>query len=524
MNVPVVPPPLPPDPDIPDSDIPDPDIPDPDLRDAGATPDIGQALSILVVDDDPALRKSIARLLSIDGYRVDAAASGRDLMAVQDLSRYFAILLDLRLPDGDASDLYERIRGRAPDTAVLVITGHADVESTLRAIRQGVHDYLIKPIEPDALRSRLRSLADLYRVRRELQESERRMRFLVENMPAGAVYVHHDRLFFNRAVEASTGYRNEDISTVGDWFRVLCRGHAETSRRRYELLRFHGFPETFPIPVRRQDGTWREFEIAGYRYDHREVWLVTDRTELLEAQRKVVQSERLAAIGQMVTGLAHESRNALQRARGCLDLLELDLAGHREQLDLVARIRRSLGDLQRNYEEVRNYAAPINLRLEEVDLGELVTCCFEDLRCEFDAQDHRLSVEAADGDPVVRADAHRLSQVFRNVFTNAIAASPGGAEIRVSMRRHDAGGSTRHRIRVADRGQGMAPETAARIFEPFFTTKQHGTGLGMPICKRIIQEHGGTIGVESEPGLGTTITMELPESPPPSPVTLGATG
>ena len=507
MNVPVAPPSLPPHPD--------------ERGDVAAAVN-GQSLSILVVDDDPAMRKSIARLLSIDGYRVDAAASGRELMAIDDLEQYFAILLDLRLPDGDASQLYERIRGRAPETAVLVITGHANVESTLRAIRQGVNDYLIKPIEPDALRSRLRSLAALYRVRHELQESERRMRFLVENMPAGAVYVHHDRLFFNHAVEASTGYRNEDISTVGDWFRVLCRDHAETSRQRYELLRFHGFPETFPIPVRRQDGTWREFEIAGYRYDHREVWLVTDRTELLEAQRKVVQSERLAAIGQMVTGLAHESRNALQRARGCLDLLELDLSGHREQLDLVARIRRSLGDLQRNYEEVRNYAAPINLRLEEVALIGLVTCCFEDLRCEFDSQDHRLSVDAADGNPVVRADAHRLSQVFRNVFTNAIAASPEGADIHVTIRRLDGGGSTRHRIRVADRGQGMAPETAARIFEPFFTTKQHGTGLGMPICKRIIQEHGGTIGVESEMGVGTSITIELPETPPPPPTAAAA--
>ena len=480
------------------------------------SPAARQPHRVMVVDDDPDLRRSVRRLLLLDGYDVDSVGNGLELLASPDLSRYFAILLDLRLPDGDASELCEQIRDRAPDASVLIITGCADIESTLKAIRNGVDDYLIKPIEPEALRSRLSSLAELYRVRKELQESEERMRFLVENMPAGAVYVDHDRIFFNRAVEDKTGYANDDIATVEDWFRVLCGDQADASLARYEAIEQAGFPEAFTIPIRRKDGVPRELEIAGYRYDHREIWMVRDRTELLDAQRKVVQSERLAAIGEMVTGLAHESRNALQRARGCLDLLELDLEGRAEQLDLVARIRRSLADLQRNYEEVRNYAAPINLRLEEVELVTLITRTFEDLRCEFDTLDHRLTVNAGSGLPPIRADAHRLRQVFSNIFQNSIAASPRGADIHVTIH-----GQTRNlgheRVqvaRIADKGQGMTPETSRRLFEPFYTTKQNGTGLGMAICKRIIQEHGGTIVVESELGVGTTLTIELPETPP----------
>ncbi len=476
---------------------------------------LGEGLSVLVVDDDPDLRRSIRRLLRLDGYQVDTVRSGQELLSIADLARYFAILLDLRLPDGDASDLYAKIRSSAPDAAVLIITGHADVESTLKAIRQGVDDYLIKPIEPDTLRSRLSSLAELYRVRRELQESEGRMRFLVENMPAGAVYVHHDRLFFNRAVEAFTGYANDDIQTVDAWFRVLCRDRADESREQYEWMERAGFPDAFTIPIRRKDGVCRELEIAGYRYDHREIWVVSDRTELLEAQRQVVQSERLAAIGQMVTGLAHESRNALQRARACLDLLELDLADRPEQLDLVTRIRRSLADLQRNYEEVRDYAAPINLRVDAVDLEAVIRETFEDLRYGLDRTDHRLTFCTRDGLGPIGADAHRLGQVFANVLDNAIAASPGGAEILVTLDRQGGESKATRRIRIADKGTGMSPETAGRVFDPFYTTKQHGTGLGMAICRRIVQEHGGTIGVESEPGAGTTVTIELPENPPP---------
>ncbi len=473
-----------------------------------------QGLSILVVDDDPALRRSIRRLLLLDGYSVDSAGNGQELLAIEDLDQYFAILLDLRLPDGDASELYDQIRERAPDTSVLIITGHADVESTLQAIRKGVDDYLIKPIEPDTLRSRLSSIAELYRVRKELQESERRMRFLVENMPAGAVYVQHNRIFFNRAVETYIGYDNEDIVTVDDWFRVLCQDQREVSQARYEMMDHAGFPETFTIPIYHKDGVQRELQIAGYRYDYREIWMVIDCTELHEAQRKVVQSERLAAIGQMVTGLAHESRNALQRARGCLDLLELDLEGQTEQLDLVSRVRRSLGDLQRNYEEVKNYAAPINLRLEPVDLESLIRTTFEDIRCEFDSPDHQLSIDTRNGLATVQADAHRLGQVFANVFENAIAASPQGANIHVTVHARGSGTDSRQIVRIADKGYGMSPETTRRLFEPFYTTKHHGTGLGMAICKRIVQEHGGAIAAASELDVGTTITIELPDVPP----------
>ncbi len=315
-------------------------------------------LRVLVVDDDDAMRTSLRRVLTLDGYEVAMATSGAELLAVEGLDEYFAILLDRRLPDMDASELIEQLRTAAPHSAILIVTGHADMDSTIAAIRQGVDDYLIKPLEPETLRTRLGSLAELYRVRRELRESESRMRVLVEHLPAGAVYVEHGRLFSNRAVEAYTGYRSDEIGTVDDWFAVLCGERQAECRRHYEELREEGFSHTCLLPIRRKDGITRTLEIAGYRYDHHEVWLVIDATELQDAQRQVVQSERLAAIGQMVTGLAHESRNALQRARGCLDLLELDLVGKREQLDLTGRIRRSLSDLQRNYEEVRNYAAP----------------------------------------------------------------------------------------------------------------------------------------------------------------------
>ncbi len=469
-----------------------------------------QPLRVLVVDDDDAMRKSVRRVLLLDGYEVEMAGNGAELLATEGLSEYFAILLDRKLPDMDANELIQLLREAAPHAAILIVTGHADMDSTIEAIRQGVDDYLIKPLEPETLRNRLGSLAELYRVRRELRKSESRMRVLVEHLPAGAVYVDHGRLFTNRAVEAYTGYGSDEISTVDDWFRVLCGDQQQQCREHYELIRAEGFCNTCLLPIRRKDGVCRTLEIAGYRYDHHEIWLVIDATELQDAQRQVVQSERLAAIGQMVTGLAHESRNALQRARGCLDLLELDLEGQSEQLDLTGRIRRSLNDLQRNYEEVRNYAAPITLDHTDVNLAGLVRRVFEDLRVEFNGVDHQIRVVSQPHLGSIRADEHRLSQALRNVLENAIAASTGAASIDVSVKHLERDGRAAQEIKIKDAGEGMDAETIARIFEPFHTTKQSGTGLGMAICKRIVDAHHGQVEAHSERGRGALITITLP--------------
>ncbi|TWU40895.1 PAS domain S-box protein [Novipirellula artificiosorum] len=352
----------------------------------------------------------------------------------------------------------------------------------------------------------------LNRVQQELRLSESRMRFLVENLPAGAVYVDRQTLFVNRAVEYLTGYQAIEIGTVGDWFRVLCGPNHAASLQKYQAVKEAGFREECVLSIVRKDGVQRELRIAGHRYDHHEVWLVTDITELYDAQTKLVQAERLAAIGQMVTGLAHESRNALQRARGCLDLLELDLEDQSEQLDLIARIRRSLGDLQHNYEEVRQYAAPILLRRDRVLISKLVESAFENLLCEYRGAKHRLLFEQRDHSEMV-CDSHRMSQVFRNVMENAMAAAPAGVTLRVSISDMVLVGKSVRSIELSDDGPGMPPSSETRCFEPFFTTKQSGTGLGLPICQRIVSVHGGTISIRSEVDRGTRVTVVLPLQP-----------
>jgi signal transduction histidine kinase len=236
--------------------------------------------------------------------------------------------------------------------------------------------------------------------------------------------------------------------------------------------------------------------------------------ELRDAQLRLIQSERLAAIGQMVTGLAHESRNALQRSRACLDMLDLDLDSQPEQKDLIRRIRSALVELQTLYEEVRSYAAPIQLGKTRHILSELCLQTWSNL--EDQSKDLRVALSIdCDNCPAIYCDPDKISQVLRNIFENALFVSPKGSTVHVVCKEIKNGRSSAIRVVIADCGPGLDEEQRQRIFDPFFTTKTKGTGLGMAISRRIIEAHDGRIyvgGDELRPATasGAVIVVELP--------------
>ena len=131
------------------------------------------ARSVLIVEDDADTRDNLRDILELDGHRIDEAATAAEALDREDWSAYATILLDRKLPDGTAADLLPRLRRLAPTSAVIVVTGHADVDGAIEAIRHGAIDYLLKPIDPDELRARLGRIADHRRLEEERRESER---------------------------------------------------------------------------------------------------------------------------------------------------------------------------------------------------------------------------------------------------------------------------------------------------------------------------------------------------------------
>jgi signal transduction histidine kinase len=238
---------------------------------------------------------------------------------------------------------------------------------------------------------------------------------------------------------------------------------------------------------------------------------VEERTaELRASQERAVRAERLAAIGQTVTALAHEGRGALQRANACLSMLDWRLEGRAEELDLSGRLRAALRDLERLFEDVRLYAAPVHLDRRACDLAPVWREAWAQAVARAGPRDAALAEDGCDPGPVCHADPFRLGQVFWNLFANALDASPDPVRVTVACGETTLDGRPAVRVAVRDNGPGFSAEQRGRAFEPFQTTKPAGTGLGLPISQRLVEAHGGRITLGDAAGGGAEVVLVLP--------------
>ncbi|MGE5560821.1 MAG: HD domain-containing phosphohydrolase [Chloroflexota bacterium] len=231
-----------------------------------------------------------------------------------------------------------------------------------------------------------------------------------------------------------------------------------------------------------------------------------DVTEPVLMEQRILETEKLSALAQLAGGAAHEIRNPLASVRGFVQLMQrrqgVD-AGINEYMEIIlSEIDRIDGIIG----ELLQLAKPAPPAMTEISLARLLdeVCLLTGTGATLH-QVELIKVFSRSA-PVLQGDANQLKQVFINVITNAIQATPYGGRIVV-----DAGGDGNEAwIKVSDSGEGIAPDRLKRIFEPFYTTKESGTGLGLTVCYSIVRAHGGRIDVESEPGKGTTFTIRLP--------------
>lgn len=228
---------------------------------------------------------------------------------------------------------------------------------------------------------------------------------------------------------------------------------------------------------------------------------------LEETQRR---QDRLAAVGRVAAGIAHEIRNPLAAMRGSIQVLRSEVDGNSAQAELMEIILRESDRLNGIITDFLTYARPRQVSLTETDLREPLRETFTLLRHSPETRPDHVIAEDYPADAVTaNADSAGLRQVFWNLARNALQAMPAGGTLRVELQRTDAG---RVRISFADTGQGMSPEQVERLFEPFSSSRTGGTGLGLSIAYQIVRDHGGTINVRSREGHGTTIIIELPGS------------
>jgi two-component system sensor histidine kinase HydH len=238
------------------------------------------------------------------------------------------------------------------------------------------------------------------------------------------------------------------------------------------------------------------------------VLLITDVTEIRSLEQRMRENERLAAIGRMAGGVAHEVRNPLSSIKGLALLLKNKFTAGSKEQDTADLLIQETERMNRTITEMLSFTRPTDLRLGRVDLAALLERSLQLIKAEAVDNHIATTLEVERELLPVSGDVDRLQQVMMNVLLNAMQAMERGGRLTVALANREDGQSVV--LQINDTGTGIAVELLPQVFYPYFTTKQGGTGIGLAISQKIIVDHGGSIELESDPGTGTTVTIQLP--------------
>jgi two-component system sensor kinase FixL len=322
--------------------------------------------------------------------------------------------------------------------------------------------------------------------------------------------------YFNPFAEMATGFDLDALRRQHHRIMLLL-GHSEAeTRQRVEGVLAGEGHLAYEDQIQSSTGelrwiTWTLSRIDDFDEGPAVLAVGHDVTDAKRAAEQLLQASRLATIGEMYAGLAHESRNALQRLRNCTDLLSDEVEDRPTAQSLVDRARRAQDDLQRLLDEVRSYAAPMVLDRTECRIAALCREAWNLLQVQ--RQHRRAELADADCDPAITisADRFRLVQAFRNILENALAACGDPVVIRVHCQEVDRDGGPAVEITFDDNGPGFGSTAIQRAFEPFFTTKSAGTGLGLAIVRQIVEAHGGCVSASRGDRGGARVCLTMPK-------------
>jgi signal transduction histidine kinase len=456
---------------------------------------------LLACEDEERIVELLRALTEPLGVDLVAARDGATALAHLAARRPALMTLDLVLPNLDGFAVLERIRQRRDldDMPILVISAIADAATVKRAYALGVVDFVAKPFNVDLLDAKLKVFLKMQRLADEVRARQAFLEGVVDHLSSGLLVVDGAGVIVKANAAACVVLSRTPESLVGRTIADALPGaeplfavSGDASQRRVTIKTAHGERHlgftNAAVEVNGATGALAVFrELSEVEAARREQEERARREELASSARSFAHEVRnpLAAIGAAAQVVAREDCEKSQRIR-------LSRA-------IVSETDRVTGLVQEYVE--RREARPT---LQDVDVPSLLTEVVEVNLLTSPAR-VRITIDANDNLPTVRGDGGRLKQVVLNLVLNAVTATDGGGDITLQAR-PDAGGVS---LRVSDTGCGIAAADLSRIFDESFSTRQGG-GLGLPIARRIVEQHGGAIKVESTVGTGTTFTVWLP--------------
>ncbi|MDE2510992.1 MAG: response regulator [Elusimicrobia bacterium] len=501
---------------------------------------------ILVVDDERGMRDLLSSELGAHGYRVSVAADGREAVEKIRVGKFEVVISDISMPNMGGLDLLAEIKRTAPGVEVILSTGYGTVETAVAAMRLGAYDFIQKPfnlaemlalVEKALEKGEARAMLALYKSSRAVFSSLKldSLLPLVSRLTAQILNADHATVLL-----AGPEGRLSVAADAGDFdaeLRRVCLAAGERT-----LAGVEAGPVVLPLFGRAggviactlsaadkklgvllacrsrpgalfSDADLRLATIFGAQiaqavgnamlYGELEESLRRNR----EMQGRLVQSEKLAALGQLAAGVAHEINNPLSSVMGFSQLVIQAGGLSPVQEDDLRSVLREAGRCREIVKGLLQFGRKREPRKERVLLPPLLDATLQLARHPLRLAGVEVVKSIPADLPPIMADPAQLQQVFLNLVTNARQAMEGrsGARLTIAARRD--GGSVV--LIFSDNGPGISPENLDRIFDPFFTTKPEGqgTGLGLSISHALVAQNGGTLEAASVPGEGAAFTL-----------------
>jgi PAS domain S-box-containing protein len=479
------------------------------------------ASRILIIDDNVSLAANLrdvlegARELSVD---VQLATDGDSGLAAARRDGFDVAVVDVKLPDAAGVELIRPLREASEHGEIILVTGFATVDTAIAALRAGAFAFILKSFRPEELISTVAQALEKIALKREREEYERRYRALVD--AADVLIVGLDAegkvTLFNPRLVALTGVARE--AALGRSFAETFLEEADHKRFAHALQgAFAGEKPEIEVGLRDRVEAIRRvrWHLSGVRGAGKRTDLAygigIDVTERRALERRAADAVALNAMAPLALGLAHEIRNPLNAA-----VLELHLLGRSiERLSdgavrdpmkrRVGIVEAEIKRLERLLTDFLELARPRAPQREAVDLARVAADVIE-LEAEAIASHHVAVVRDLAADCVAIGDVEKLKQVALNLVVNALDVMPEGGSLRMGVGGDDA----EVWMTIGDTGPGVDPAILAEIFDPFFTTKPAGTGLGLAIVRKIVDQHGGRVEVDTKKNEGTTVRVVLP--------------
>ena len=343
------------------------------------------------------------------------------------------------------------------------------------------------------------------RLYEQIKTSEERYRTLFESAGTSLVILdakHRFRLV-NHAFETLSGLPRDEL--IGQTpFTGFLSGKSDTDHLKHP-------PNNWETRFTNREGKHKQVHITTTRIPESDDLLVSlsDMTQQRELERRLFRSEELAAIGELSAGIAHEIRNPLVALTTSVSLLKDEPDISAENQELFDVMREESDHLAAIVDDFLRFARPKKPVFQETDLNKLLNDVVRRYR-EYEEKEVRWIQKYGPSLPTVMIDRHQIQQVISNLVLNSLQAIADGGEICLDVVFEKRHGEDRVCIEVKDSGCGIPEEEVAKIFQPFYSTKMKGTGMGLAICQRIVNEHGGDILVQSEKDKGTTFTIAIP--------------